>query len=123
MNETNRTPARKRESRSKTASYSFAIKVRAAYLAGQGKAPSQICAETGIANPSKLRGVLRSLGITIAPEVTVPVALPRPAADALGQMADKADMTPEQFATRIITLMVTEEAEMLRNILDPGDVR
>lgn len=111
-------PARKRETRRKTASYSVPIKVRAAYLAGEGKTPRQICDELGISEPHKLRAMFRSLGIKARPAGSIVIALPADVLDALGVLADRADMAPEEFAGRVLTVMVTEERTVLLNLLD-----
>lgn len=114
---------RQREPRTKRVfSYPVATKVRAAFLAGQGKTPRQIADATGISTPDKARGLLRSLDILLPPEVrgteTVVVRLTHGAVDAMAVMADRAGMDPATFAARVLTMMVVEEAEVLRNLLD-----
>ena len=109
---------RKRETRRKTAAYSVPIKVRAAFLAGEGKTPREICDELGISEPHKLRAMLRTLGIRPHGQRRVIVPAGAQLIEALGTAADRADMTPEEFAARVLTLMVVEEPTVLRNLLD-----
>lgn len=112
--------ARNREPKRRMNSYPTPLKLRAAYLAGQGRAPSQICAALGISDVSLLRGLLRQIGITVAAEGTIPVHLSRATVDALEQMADRANLAPDHYAGRIITTMVMDEPTILRNLLSAG---
>ena len=109
---------RRRENKKKTNTYSVPIKIRAAYLAGQGRTSHQICAEMGITDPPKLRGLLRTIGVKLRAEATMPVVLSRQTTEALGVFADRADVAPEDMAARIITMMVGSDREILKNLLD-----
>ena len=112
---------RKREPKRRTNSYAAPDKLRAAYLAGQGRAPSHICAALGIGDTSRLRGLLRQIGVSVAAEGSIAVSLSRETLDALELMADRANLAPDDFAARILTLMVMDEPTILRNLLAGGD--
>lgn len=109
---------RKREARRKTVAYSVPIKVRAAYLAGAGRSAGQICAELGVSEQHKLRGMLRTIGVSLRSECSLAVPLSREMLATLGAEADRAGMPPEEFAARVLAVMVIEEPTVLRNLLD-----
>lgn len=113
-----RGPVRKRESRRKSVAYSVPIKVRAAYLAGAGRSAGQICAELGVSEQHKLRAMLRTIGVSLRSECSLAVPLSREVIATLGTEADRAGMPPEEFAARVLAMMVIEESTVLRNLLD-----
>lgn len=116
----------KRESRTKAVfSYPLQTKVNAAFLAGQGKTPSQIAAATGITTSHRVRELLRRLEIYPAPEMkgceAVVVLLQHGTVEAMAALADRAGMDPPSFAAHVITTMVIGEPTVLCNLLQEAE--
>lgn len=115
---------RRRAPRRKTLSYSVPMKIRMAYLAGQGRSGGEIAEEIGIDDPQRVRSALRNMGIRLLREPggmeLIMVHVARPVRDAMVEIADRAELTPEELAARILTLMCVEERVMLENLLDIG---
>lgn len=116
--------ARKRANRRRTASYSVPMKVRMAYLAGMGRSGRQIADEVGVEDPQRIRAALRAMGLKLLREPgameLIMVRVPRPVAVSAAELADRAEITLEDFAARVLALMCLEERVMLQNLMDPG---
>lgn len=108
----------KRHGRRKTQAYSTSLKIRIAFMAGEGKTAREICDELGISDPHKLRTMLRSIGLRPRSSRSIVVPADTDLLEALGAAADRADLAPEEFAGQVLSVMVMEEPAILKNLLE-----
>jgi hypothetical protein len=115
--------ARRRAPTRRNRVYAAPEKLRAAYLAGQGKTAEEIAQVIGGTTPRKVRDMLRSSGIDLARPFGRPrallVYLTLTDAKLLGDMAADRDVAAADLARELLSIIAAEPV-LAANLLDEG---
>ncbi|MEZ2407317.1 hypothetical protein AB6806_10915 [Bosea sp. RCC_152_1] len=117
-----RSSARKPARRNRT--YATPEKIRAAYLAGQGKNATEIATELGNTTERKIRDMLRDAGVRMERPFGRPKAVQIHCTltdmRRLDEAAAEREAAPGDFALHLLRLLLSEPT-LLRNLLDEAE--
>lgn len=104
--------------------YAGPEKIRAAFLAGQGKNAAEIADELGGATPRKIRDMLRDAGIPMVRPFGRPKAVRIDCTNSdirlLHEAAAEREAAPGDFALHLLRVVLSEPV-LLKNLLDESD--
>lgn len=104
--------------------YAGPEKIRAAFLAGQGKNATEIAEALGGTTPRRVRDMLRDAGVEMVRPFGRPKAVRIDCTNSdirlLQEAAAEREAAPGDFALHILRVVLSEPV-LLRNLLDEGD--